>query len=325
MEADWKWSVSQIPPRERFGAWFEIMSATYLAFAIETAPGLDQDIAADVHENKLGAMSLFRTSVLPHRGRRTWRHVAANSHDVVGLHFVRTGKLAAELDGERVLLGPGDALIWDGATTGRYEILEPLVKTTLIVPRSLAATVLPRYRQSSLRTVSGQHAPSRSLVRLLTLLDDQLPSMTGTAREAAARLVAEMLKPLDHAELSPALRLREQILAYIDANLGDAKLSVATVAAAHGISVRTLYAAFDGLGVTPAGYVRNRRLTRSYDDLLFGADPVGEVATRWCFVSPAHFSRAFRNRYGVSPIEVRRHGQEPPVEHERGDVRDRQA
>ncbi|HZD14538.1 MAG TPA: hypothetical protein VE196_05295, partial [Pseudonocardiaceae bacterium] len=82
----------------------------------------------------------------------------------------------------------------DGAATGGYEILEPLTKTTLIVPRSLAATALPSYRRSFVQTLSRDHPPTRSLIEVLSVLNEQLPKMSDGAREASALLVTELLK-----------------------------------------------------------------------------------------------------------------------------------
>ncbi|GAA1227475.1 helix-turn-helix domain-containing protein [Pseudonocardia alaniniphila] len=306
--------MSGIPPRARFGAWCDLLSATHLAFAIDMVSRPNQEFAADVQENRMGTMSLLRTSVFPHRGRRTRRQVTANTRDVVGLHFIESGRQAVESDDERVVLGPGDAMIWDGAATGDYEILEPLTKTTLIVPRSLAATALPSYRRSFVRTLPRDHAPTRSLVQVLSVLNDQLPTMADGAREASALLVTELLRPLDRLQGGngpdrarwPALQLRERVLDYIDANLDDTLLCPSKIATAHGVSVRTLYSSVDGLGMSLGSYIRHRRLARSHDDLLFGSEPVAVVARRWGFASPAYFSRVFRDRYGMPPGRLRR-------------------
>ena len=308
-----RWNVGEISPRDRFAAWCEILSTTHLAFATDISRRLRDDFAADVREQALGSMSLVDTSVLPHRGQRTRRQVSANTRDVIGLHFVESGRQAVGLGDQRVILGPGDAMIWDGAATGEYEILEPLTKKTLIVPRAVAATVLPSYRNSFVKVLPKEHPPTRALISVLSLLSEQLPTMDAGAREASAALVCELLKPLDslHGRGEPApprprLELRERALDYIDTRLGDPKLAPATVAAAHGVSVRTLYNALDSLGVTLAAYIRTRRLARSHDDLVFGSDPVGLIARRWGFSSLAHFSRVFQQHYGVSPSRVRR-------------------
>ena len=57
-----------------------------------------------------------------------------------------------------------------------------------------------------------------------------------------------------------------------------------------------------------SGWIRDRRLERCRADLrdprLAGLS-ILEIATRWGFVSPAHFSRTFRAAYGVSPRDAR--------------------
>lgn len=308
--------MSEVPLRDRFAAWCDILGATHLAFAMDPSPQWHEGFSADIREHGLGSLSLLETSVEPHRGRRTRRQVNANTRDVIGLHFISSGRQAVDLQGRRVILGPGDAMIWDGSATGGYEILEPLKKTTLIVPRAVAATVLPSYRNSFVQPLPGDHPPTRFLIRMLSLLCEQLPLMDDGARQASAHLIAELLKPLGelHGDNSaqplrvsrPALR--ERVLDYIDQNLADPALVPTAIAAAHGVSVRTLYSAVEGLGVSLARYIRDQRLARCYDALLFGVDPIGTIALRNGFKSAAHFSTAFRERYGSTPREVRRRG-----------------
>ena len=308
---DRRWNTAEIASADRFEAWQEMLRETHLAFALDPSPHWREGFGADIRQHQLGAMSLIETSVRPHRGRRTRRQLCSHARDVVGLHFVVSGRQTVEVDGQRLVLGPGDAMIWDGAVTGEYEILEPLRKTTLIIPRATAATVLPNHRNSFAQALSADHSPTRALVRLLALFCEQLPAMSDGARQAAALLVSEMLRPLDELRgggVDGPVRsdLRERALNYIDLHLQDHALSPATVAAAHGVSVRTLYTAVEGLGVTPGRYIRDRRLDRCREEVLFGADPIASIAHRHGFVSAGHFSTLFRARYGVSPRDARR-------------------
>jgi AraC-like DNA-binding protein len=318
-----RWNVENLHPGDRFDAWSEIVSRTHLAFALDRAECSAQSggFLVDVQERRLGQLSLLDTSVAPHRGRRTRRLVSANTRDVIGFHFIRRGSQSVDIDGERVVLGPGDAMFWDGESTGTYEILEPLEKTTLIVPRVIAAAALPAYRRSFVRILPRDHASTRTLIDVLTVLGARLPLMSEGARHAAATLVAQLLSSLDGAagaagdEHGAGARtrweLRERALRYIEEHLQDPTLGMATVAAAHAVSRRTLYAALDGLSMTPGAYIRNRRLARCHDELLHGDDPIALVAARWGFASAAHFSRVFQQRYGIPPSRLRR-GSAPP-------------
>jgi AraC-binding-like domain len=255
--AEQRWTVACVSQGDRFDAWCEIVTKTHLGFAVDRCERSAGPFLAEVREQRLGDLALLDASVLPHRGRRTYRQVSENTRDVVGLHFLRSGRQAVEIDGERVILGPGDAMISDGSSTGGYEILEPLHKTTLILPRSVAATALPNYRQTVVQVLDRTNLRTTALVRVLSILGDQLPAMGLGARQGPASLVVELLRSLQPedqrtpARLS-AWQLREQALQYIDENLGDTKLSPAITAAAHSVSLRTLYSALDGLGMTLA-------------------------------------------------------------------------
>jgi AraC-like DNA-binding protein len=102
--------------------------------------------------------------------------------------------------------------------------------------------------------------------------------------------------------------LRHRIQAFIETHLGDPELSPATIAAAHHLSVRSLYQLFEGEQTGVAGWIRRRRLERCRRDLLdpaLAARPVSAIAGRWGLRNAAHFSRAFRAAYGLSPVEYR--------------------
>jgi AraC-like DNA-binding protein len=99
-----------------------------------------------------------------------------------------------------------------------------------------------------------------------------------------------------------------RVQAYIDRHLGDPTLSPQSIADAHFISVRYLHRLFEAEEVTVAGWVRARRLERCRRDLLDPAlrdRPVSAIAARWGIPNAAHFSRVFRDAYGVPPIELR--------------------
>jgi AraC-like DNA-binding protein len=113
--------------------------------------------------------------------------------------------------------------------------------------------------------------------------------------------------------VAPATRRRALLAtlqAFIDSHLADPELSPSTIAAAHHISLRYLHRLFEGQGTTVAERIKNRRLANCRQDLLdpsLAALPVNAIASRWGFIDPARFSRAFRDTYGQPPGEYRRH------------------
>lgn len=105
---------------------------------------------------------------------------------------------------------------------------------------------------------------------------------------------------------SPNLR---SAMAYIDAHLGE-PLKLAEVAAAAGVSVRTLQHAFKHqLGTTPLGFIIEQRLQRVHSDLASPASAemsVADVARRWGFVHVSDFTQRYRRRFGCTPTDTRR-------------------
>jgi acetamidase/formamidase/AraC-like DNA-binding protein len=90
--------------------------------------------------------------------------------------------------------------------------------------------------------------------------------------------------------------------------LDDPDLTPAKIAAAEGISERYLQKLFEGTGSSFTHYLRERRLQRAWADLSNPAEAhhsISEIAFRAGFNDSAHFSRTFRQRFGISPREFR--------------------
>jgi AraC-like DNA-binding protein len=105
-------------------------------------------------------------------------------------------------------------------------------------------------------------------------------------------------------------RYVRRALEYARAHL-DGPLTVADVAEAAGVSVRTLQAGFQKhLDGSPTSYIRDLRLDRAHAELLEG-DPyagpqVTDVALRWGFSHFGRFAALYRRRFGERPSETLR-------------------
>ncbi|MFF4384997.1 helix-turn-helix transcriptional regulator [Kitasatospora sp. NPDC001547] len=81
-----------------------------------------------------------------------------------------------------------------------------------------------------------------------------------------------------------------------------------TIADAHHISLRRLQQLLAEDDMSPAAWIRRRRLERCRLDLAnprLNARPIQAIAERWGFSDPAHFSRLFRAAYGIPPRDYR--------------------
>jgi AraC-like DNA-binding protein len=107
---------------------------------------------------------------------------------------------------------------------------------------------------------------------------------------------------------SPRNVRTQSVLTYIEAHLGDPDLSCRTIAGRHRISERHLRNLFMELGSSPSEWIWRRRLERAREDIVdpsMTALSVTDICYRWGFKHAAHFSRAFKARYGCPPSEAR--------------------
>ena len=62
------------------------------------------------------------------------------------------------------------------------------------------------------------------------------------------------------------------------------------------------------IGITPADYIRRRRLTLAAMELASGNSKIIEIAAKYGYESPNAFTRAFKNMHGVVPSKARTPG-----------------
>ncbi len=97
---------------------------------------------------------------------------------------------------------------------------------------------------------------------------------------------------------------------FVERNLAR-PITVSDVAAAAGVSLRTLQAFFaEDLQQTPSSFIRNRRLERARADLA-DAPPgsgatVSQIANRWGFSHLGRFANTYHQRFGEPPSQTLR-------------------
>ncbi|MFB6893500.1 helix-turn-helix domain-containing protein [Kitasatospora sp. NPDC056327] len=131
-----------------------------------------------------------------------------------------------------------------------------------------------------------------------------------SACDILAVLVAELMEREAPEDPGGSAQLLARIRAHIEENLADPGLGPDSIARSQHISVRYLHKLFQQDGTTVGQWVRQRRLDACRRDLERPSRrPAGvaAVAHRWGFVSHSHFSRTFRDAYGISPREWQAH------------------
>jgi AraC-like DNA-binding protein len=147
------------------------------------------------------------------------------------------------------------------------------------------------------------HLGRDDLLSVEATLTDLLVTCLSREVEVSTDLAAPSDQPT-----SVQLSHLRRICRTIEARLGDAELSVESVARVEGLSTRYLQKLFKVGATSFSEYLRERRLERCRLDLANRAlnhFTISEMCFRWGFGDAANFSRAFTARYGVSPKAYR--------------------
>jgi len=217
-------------------------------------------------------------------------------------------------------LHPGDFAIYSSTETYQLLFHDSYKQMVFQFPKSDLWARLPDCELLTARKVSGAGEIGRivsgGLVDFYRIIGNADDVVQHFMKDTILDLIATGLASLANStfELSrPEQHLMLRAKSYIHANLANPDMTRAEIAKAIGMSVRRLSGIFAKGGTTIAAYIRLLRLERIARDLLnnlFHRQSISEIAFRWGFNNLQHFSKAFRNQYGMSPRDYRRHGKQ---------------
>lgn len=228
-----------------------------------------------------------------------------------GRSVARQGNGLAVLDpGDMVLMGPHETIEFVNKGIIRhlaFNIDEDVLQ------QALGADELP-----TMLTVRNESALGSLLSTLILQIHSRSSELATflPSKKALDFALASLLAPLvknrspqdNDDEDMPDIISTLSVMRYVDANLRNANISPRYIAKAMGCSARHIHRAFDGTGTTVSSYIKGQRLKASASELrnpLCPQDSITEIAIRWGFSDISHFSRSFRNQFGLSPREYR--------------------
>lgn len=305
-----------LAPRDRLEALNAAIAASGLPQRVTCADGILGAHRVELYELGQG-LRWMRNTGSSLRVSRTGQHVRMAAPEVITMGLTVRGRAGLSTPHAEGLIEQGHLDLVDNAQPYSFVQagLDQSEHTALMMdldqlglPAGVIHAAAPALSASPLYDLVRNHfaqlsrlsrdlpEPARGRLGWATvqLVRALVTTATGDAREAAA--------------LQDSLVVR--VRAFIDDHLGDPALDPALIAAAHHVSVRHLYAQWSRAGqqAALAEWIMRRRLARARDRL---ADPdcrsltITTVAHECGFADTAHFSRRFRQAYGISPRDWR--------------------
>lgn len=178
---------------------------------------------------------------------------------------------------------------------------------------TLTTTMLRGARWHDTHRTLGTHgtAPTGAPDTTTAADHEQDLSPGGTSLPGSDWRPADVLEALRLSVPGAAPSLRSYFLLarhLVDRSLTRPDLSAETIAAGLGISERHLSRVFASEGTNASRFVTDRRLVKARRDVrdpALAEVPVADLGRRWGLAAPAHLSRVYKDRFGVSPRDDR--------------------
>ncbi len=233
----------------------------------------------------------------------------AEHHSVAKVIVQTAGESVYEQRGECVTLTPGDGLVYDVAQPHAITSTETTEHFVVTVPHDLVAGRGIRLDRLSAQRFSARTGVGRLAADLIHSTFSELETISPACEDdLAASLLGVMFLSLPSEAGHAGEALRHRIEGYIRDQIRDPELSIDKIASALRCSKRYLHMAFAACDRSITDHIWATRLDGCRGDLARQSErTISEIAFAWGFSSSAHFSRAFRKRFGVTPTAFR-HG-----------------
>lgn len=311
-------STAQVAPADRLAYWTDLVCDAYVQLGCDAPPGA-RSIDGEIVTDRLATLELSRVTASAQLVTRTPAHIRRSAEDYFLVSIQTRGQGVITQDGREAQLGPGDFALYDSTRPYTLRFDADFQQIVLMLPGPTLRTALRDTSRLTATRVCGDRGAGHLMIAMIGTLAQQL----GTLAPASATAVADGVTQILIAGLSslpgagaaaPACTSltsyhRERIKALVRERHRDPAFGVGEIAAALRVSPSTLHRAWAGEAASLSDWIWACRLDSARADLLDPAQArrsVSQIAYACGFNDAAHFSRAFRGRYGCAPRELRR-------------------
>lgn len=301
--------LAQIDEAGRRSAWDNAAQALFPGLSVRVTSA--EPLRGSIDHVDLGIAELCAIESAPAEVSYTPdpRHDAAWQH--VSLMVQSYGSTAVHHRGGHARLAQGDMCLIDEREPFRLVTDDYVGILFLRLPRAPALSRYPHLDRLCGTVLPADEAGTRLLSDTLLRLSDVVRNLSELQRAAMVGSVIQMLGVAEAFSTLPESadwRVR-RTADFIELNLSVAGLTAEDVARDQGISRRRLDQLMQGAyGRSIAGQLWARRMEQAASDLRdpCKADmPIARIAFANGFEDPAHFTRAFRRRFGTTPGQWR--------------------
>jgi AraC-like DNA-binding protein len=308
------YSTVGVPAGCRTSYWNELYSSHFAQVSFD--PVSRENFEAELRTGTMGPLGLARVSYHAAEVERTRSHIDRTRQRLFSFVLHLRGRGVFTHYGHQTLLGEGDFTLSDNAEPHHLSLEGPADVIILRSPPDVLKPYLPSpERLCGLRLPAHEGFTSTAAAMMRNLVDQLDQGLSPRFNQMVVRSVLEvmatsyaMVFDRSVADCSIVGARRVQARRYIEAHLKESDLTATAAARALEISPRYLRMLFAAEGETVSGYILRRRLeecARQLTSSLWRGRTITEIAFACGFNSGPHFTRAFRQQYGITPRQYR--------------------
>jgi AraC family transcriptional activator of tynA and feaB len=270
---------------------------------------------AAIQTGELGALRFARVSCVGSGIDRSFAPGLGNAHSYsLIVQITGYGTLCQYGHVSRML--PGDLALCDNAAPHSHHMTERSELILVRIPAHVLNGHLPSPEQFCGRRLEGSSGTASAAAALVSNLcqrtrDGLAPAVQQHLSRQLLELAAVSYTLAFDTLSAPSTALGGRYTKarrFIEQNLRDPELGPQKIADSLNVSSRYLRMIFAGEKDCVSSYILRRRLeevAQQLADARWRGRSICEIAFDWGFNSAPHFSRSFRERYGVSPRDYR--------------------
>jgi len=316
------WSTSDVKTAERVAYWTEAICGTFVQLECNVLKNR-REFFGDIQAYQLGMLGLSRIRATAQSVSRTLPKIRQSSEDCFLVNIQIAGHGLLMQDGKVADLRPGDFALYDSNRPYQMQFEDRFEQLVLTLPGPVLRSRLRDVQNLTAYRVDGRKgAVAPLLPSMVRQLMRAAPALEPVCVSAVAESVVNMLlaglteQPgVGVTAVSDLASLRrDQIRAYVIEHLREPGLSAESIAAFLRVTPSTVYRAWAGESDSLNAWIWSKRLDGVCRDLCDPAltkKTITDIAYDWGFNDSAHFSRAFRVRFGCSAREFRAQASRP--------------
>jgi AraC-like DNA-binding protein len=308
-------TTTSVDARQRTAYWTDLVCDAYVQLECDPNAGADS-ISGEIVADRLAALDLSRVTSTAQVVRRTPTKIRESGEDYFLASIQTQGRGVVSQDGRDAVLGPGDFALYDSTRPYTLRFDGDFQQLVLMLPGPTLRTQVRDTHRLTATKVGSERGAGHLMINMITTLAQDIGTLAPASASAVADSVMQILvaglSTLEPAQAPPtsallALHL-QQIKALVRRRFRDPAFGVAQIAAELRISPSTVHRVWGTQACSVSDWIWSLRLDDARSRLCdphFAARSVSAIAFDCGFNDAAHFSRAFKTRFGCSPRECR--------------------